>query len=118
MNLDTLKFLINDDYILEANKEKERLRSQSQNSQNSQISEKFRFDNNNSTTTKVRPSLDSSILLSNISLNEVFESDKKLLNKTSSLLNNFNLDNIILEEDSNFNLNTFDHNMRGGANAG
>lgn len=80
-------------------------------------SERFRYDKDISTAKK-RRSLDSSTILSNISLSEVFEStDKKLLNKTSYFNENLNLpDNIIIEEDSNFNLNTFSLNMKNNLN--
>jgi hypothetical protein len=78
-------------------------------------SEKFRFDN--STAAKNRKSIDSSILMSNLSLSEVFEhsTDKKIFNKNNSLLpENLNLydTNVILEEDSNFNMNTFSLNFK------
>jgi hypothetical protein len=59
-----------------------------------------------------RKSLDPNSL-SNISLNEVFEgsTNKKLLTRQSLLLNK-DINNIILEEDSNFNLNTLSYNFK------
>jgi hypothetical protein len=82
--------------------------NKSQNEEISQksISENFRFD-----TTNKKKSLDSSALLSNISLQEVFDTSKKLLNMNNNRTSNiFNFDDnpkgIIVEEDSNFNMNT------------
>jgi hypothetical protein len=57
--------------------------------------------------------------MSNLSLNEVFEqsTDKKLLNKTT-MFNDTLIppNNIILEEDSNMNLNTFSMNLKSHLN--
>ena len=69
-------------------------------------SEKFRHD---STSRKNGRSLDSSMILSNLSLNEVFEkntTDKKNLYKSMNDAHVVPEENIILEEDSNLNLNT------------
>jgi hypothetical protein len=82
-----------------------------------QKSEKFRYEN--STAAKNRRSIDSSALLSNLSLSEVFEqsTDKKLLHKSNILHDTLiPQNNIILEEDSNFNLNTFSMNLKSNFN--
>jgi hypothetical protein len=58
-----------------------------------------------------RKSIDPSNRLSNISLEEVFEStNKKLLTRKSLFMND--IGNVILEEDSNFNINTLSYNLR------
>jgi hypothetical protein len=68
--------------------------------------EKFRHEKE-FCTSKVRKSIESSSILSNLSLQDVFNStNKKLLDKHSHVFHEPNV-NIILEEDSNFNLNTF-----------
>ncbi len=83
--------------------------------------EKFRYDKEISTAKKSK-SVNSSNLISNMSLSDVFEStEKKLLNRNSAIFSAFNSFNngnfssenihpeggVIIEEDSNFNLNTF-----------
>ena len=71
-----------------------------------QTAEKFRFEKEFSTS-KIRKSIESHSILSNLSLQDVFNStNKKLLDKNSHIFHEPN-GNIILEEDSNFNLNTF-----------
>jgi hypothetical protein len=76
--------------------------------------ERFRYD----TSAKHGRSIDSSKILSNISLQEVFENtaQKTLINKTSNILNFDKNFNIILEEESNLNLNTFTYNFRTNLN--
>jgi hypothetical protein len=86
---------------------KENYREEETKSINDATIERFR-DQRASTH---RNSIDPSSRLSNISLEEVFEStNKKLLTRKSLLLNDMN--NIILEEDSNFNANTLSYNLR------
>jgi len=83
-----------------------------------ETAEKFRYEKENSALTtlqKNRKSIDSSSILSNLSLQDVFNStNKNLLDKNSHLFQeHMNMQihmhnpNIILEEDSNFNMNTF-----------
>ncbi len=77
-----------------------------------ETAEKFRFEKENSALTtlkKNRKSIDSSSILSNLSLQDVFNStNKNLLDKNSHLFQeHMHNPNIILEEDSNFNMNTF-----------
>ncbi len=82
------------------------------------ISFNERFRNENSTAAKNRRSIDSSLLMSNLSLNEVFEksTDKQLLNKTTLFNDSLIPPNIILEEDSNVNINTFSMNLKSHLN--
>jgi hypothetical protein len=84
--------------------------------QNASI-EKFRFEKDQSSlTAKKRKSIDSSSLLSNLSLQDVFNStNKKLLDKNSNIFNT-GIDNIIIEEDSNMNINTLSYNLRTNLN--
>ena len=108
--------VLNKDFIEKVSDEQEK---ETSNDYSGQKSEKFRFEN--STVNKNRKSIDSTVLLSNISLNEVFEqsTDKKLLYKSNLFNDNLNVvheNNIILEEDSNFNLNTFSLNLKNNNN--
>lgn len=86
-------------------------------SDSSQNIEKENYRQEKDTTAFKRKSIDSSHLLSNLSLQEVFDStNKKLLNRNSNIFGDdtrieLKLDNnIIIEEDSNLNYNTLSHN--------
>lgn len=112
-NLSLIHQLLTKDF-LEEEKKQEIQKDSSQQSIN--ITERFRYEN--STAVKNRRSIDSSLLMSNLSLNEVFEksTDKQLLNKTTLFNDTLIPPNIILEEDSNVNLNTFSMNLKSHLN--
>ena len=113
MNLKTLKEILHKSFFDEVSDKAFEETEENENSENDkdtnnfpETAEKFRFEKEFSTS-KIRKSIESHYILSNLSLQDVFNStNKKLLDKNSHIFHEPN-GNIILEEDSNFNLNTF-----------
>jgi hypothetical protein len=121
MKLNAIREIVNKDYSDIISEEEEEIdNSQDKSNLNNtyETAGKYRFEKETSTATAhKRKSIDSSNILSNISLQEVFDSSMKLINKnnTNELFYNEN-NNIIIEEDSNLNLNTLSLNLRTNLN--
>ncbi len=113
MNLKTLNEILHKSFFDQVSDKAFEETEDNENSENDkdtnnfpETAEKFRFEKEFSTS-KIRKSIESHSILSNLSLQDVFNStNKKLLDKNSHIFHEPN-GNIILEEDSNFNLNTF-----------